>query len=716
MNRTFSKYIIQIAGVLLLAFLLHTKLYSQISAGGKPLNISSGAIMLNSSFQEKITMPEINFTKKSNELRQDSLFKSLKFGHTFEVNLNPNNSGRTYQTNFFKIWQVEIESKNAYSINLVFNKYHLPKGARLFVYNEDQTQILGAFTARNNKESEQLAIYPLAGEKVFVQYEEPLDANFKGEISIGKVVHAYVDVLHEKNLFYPRRTSGSCNVDVQCETESALEKQKRATCRVFVVDELGTATLINNANNDGTPYLVSAYHVFDNMSNSQYAIFSFNYESPNCTGIEGSDLQTISGAKSVAGRSETDMILLQLSEMPPASFRPYYAGWDATQTSPENCYCIHHPNGDTKKISHDKGICSIGDFNTMNLKNGFWKVGNWEIGTTEFGSSGASLFNNEGRVVGTLSGGTASCESLTADVFARFDLMYDHYSLANSQLKYWLNPNSLDLEFIDGYDPYLENEQNCETFSNFDAGNQLNNHSLLTSNNNVGITEIASKFNQISSGILNGISIGINDLTINSLNPSVKLKIYETNLDDQHLIYEQAIRLEDLLKHALNYIPLENHVAIENEFYVGFELLNSSDTISFYYSKPIPDSIDNSFYLKQNSQWKSSNSFFTNDSISNLLVEVNVCDYQLANATAEHQQPINANLYPNPAKETVTIFVKSTDDFSVNVYNRIGIEVKSVKSMNASNNSLSIIDLEKGIYLVKIIQKEKTETLKLIKQ
>ena len=47
----------------------------------------------------------------------------------------------------------------------------------------------------------------------------------------------------------------------------------------------------------------------------------------------------------------TDMALLELTEIPPIYYRPYYAGWNATTSSSGTYACIQHPGGATKRFS-----------------------------------------------------------------------------------------------------------------------------------------------------------------------------------------------------------------------------------------------------------------------------------------------------------------------------------------------------------------------------
>lgn len=71
----------------------------------------------------------------------------------------------------------------------------------------------------------------------------------------------------------------------------------------------------------------------------------------------------------------------------------------------------------------------------------------------------------------------------------------------------------------------------------------------------------------------------------------------------------------------------------------------------------------------------------------------------------------NTSIYPNPA--TNNLFINSPVNSSINLFNILGKNVKSV--INTSGNlKLNTSDLSKGIYLVKINSENKTKTSKLL--
>ena len=70
-------------------------------------------------------------------------------------------------------------------------------------------------------------------------------------------------------------------------------------------------------------------------------------------------------------------------------------------------------------------------------------------------------------------------------------------------------------------------------------------------------------------------------------------------------------------------------------------------------------------------------------------------------------------IYPNPANGN-TIYIKTTNNTDVNIYNVLGKMVKSIE-ITAQKNNIDISNLSKGIYIVKMTVDNISLTKKLIK-
>ncbi|MEM6699225.1 MAG: hypothetical protein AAF599_12555, partial [Bacteroidota bacterium] len=118
-----------------------------------------------------------------------------RFGKRFNVDLNLDNSGRWDNLpNGGRIWRLAIESQNAISLNFTYSDFFIPKGAQMFIFTEDFTQILGAFSAANNKPDGKFATNLIFDQKIIIGYYEPRAVRGQGRIAIDGVVHGYRNI------------------------------------------------------------------------------------------------------------------------------------------------------------------------------------------------------------------------------------------------------------------------------------------------------------------------------------------------------------------------------------------------------------------------------------------------------------------------------------------------------------------------------------------
>ena len=419
---------------LIITLFLISNIYSQVSINGTPKSV----IWDMNNEITNITLPEVDHDfLQLQDLEEKDKNVPYRFGNPFDVNFNLNNSGTWENIDNGRLWRLSITSKNAYSINLLYDKFVIPDGAELYVYDKDKSTILGAFTNLNNKSYETFATSPTKGDVTIIEYFEPYNVEFNGTIQIGRVVHAYKDV------FYPEESrdygdSGSCNNNVNCPEFIDWEAEVRSVAMILSGGgfRLCTGSLVNNVRQDLTPYFLTANHCLGGESNW---IFMFNYESSGCNNQNGPTFMTVQGSTLLDNSASSDYAILRLEEEIPDTYEVHYAGWDASGTTPSTPVGIHHPSGDIKKISFD--------YNNASNAGNYWDVNNWEDGTTEPGSSGSPLFDgNTHRIVGQLYGGTASCTSITYDTYGKVSSSW------NLGLKDYLDPDNTGTTILDGMD------------------------------------------------------------------------------------------------------------------------------------------------------------------------------------------------------------------------------------------------------------------------
>ncbi len=452
--------------IIFLFIIFPFSLKSQISIGGIPPGF---AYDLNKSLIQTINIEKPDVAKL---LLEDEISgkkgEAYRMGILLPVDKGIHNSGTwTRMSNGDKIWQLRITSKDALATGFYFDNFHLPAGSRLYVYNDEKTNLIGAFTDKNNHTNGYFATSLIAGDAAILEYFEPFVVKDTVILNISEINYAYrgVNIIStDKNGF---GSSGSCEVNANCSEGNDWKLQKGGVVRINI--RVGSSTswctgaLVNNTLNDFKPYMLTADHCGHNASaaNISQWIFYFNYESDVCSNptAEGTlSSHSMTGAVKVAsggnsGNTGSDFYLVLLNNEVPKSYNPYFQGWDRSGNASASGVSIHHPEGDIKKISTYNTPLVSSAYNTV---FSHWKVV-WNAtanghGVTEPGSSGSPIFNASGRLVGTLTGGTSSCSFLSdPDFYGKFDWHWDkNGSTPAEHLKEWLDPGASNVMQLEG--------------------------------------------------------------------------------------------------------------------------------------------------------------------------------------------------------------------------------------------------------------------------
>lgn len=224
------------------------------------------------------------------------------------------------------VWQLEIHSPSALSLNLIFSEFQLPSGTEFFVSGTRHT--LGAFTAEiNNKPDKVFATAPVAGDRLLLEFFTPRrileQEGRRPLIQLSHVIHGYKPMLlaassnsmnqgfrtkdgsivpmkphgprrqglhlqyddnneSESSPLPPRAMSGKCNIDVACH-QTEYQDQSRSV-GVILSDynqKYCTGALINNARQDGRQLFLTVSR--RRHSHSHSPSFSPSVFLPSCT-------------------------------------------------------------------------------------------------------------------------------------------------------------------------------------------------------------------------------------------------------------------------------------------------------------------------------------------------------------------------------------------------------------------------------------------------
>ena len=698
---------------------------SQLSYGGKPASFISETSVTN--------LPSIPV--ETNALSTENLYRvtPLEFAHSFRVNYSCDKDGEWFSLpNGGRLWRMRIKSEGAFSLNIIFDKLNIPEGGNLFLYSPDRSTVLGAFTHLNNKSSGIFAVAPLPGDEIIIEYIEESAVAAEPVIEIGSVNHDYLGVFgylssNIKSGWFG--DSGDCNVNVNC-SDDTPDTISQSVCKIIVDGTmLCTGTLINNTRNDGTPFFLTAAHCLTKANSDRSIVFYFNYETPLCIPfVEGSKNQTLTGSTLKAQVDTLDFALVEIDNMPPATYRPYWVGWNRSVAPTSPFVTIHHPQGDVKKISLENDAIIATTFNAQSVggdqfvKDAHWWVKTWESGTTEGGSSGGGLFDTNAKLVGTLSGGEASCSNSVNDYFARLNKMWDFLPESDQQVAYWLDPDKTDVSEIKGFDYYSNKAQVLSHLSKTDTIKLLEGNGLTgywSGHNSLGITEYAEYYPDVQSATIEGVYLVFGQRLIGA-NNSVKLKLWSGSYSGPDaLLAEKTFAVSSLAKNREHLLSFNQPVNVSGSFFAGIEIeygASQTDTVALYQIESKIGTTNEYGFLFDGNSWKRLSEVHPNGVKGNYWIDILASDVTFTSDDDSVYSDDNLIIYPNPVVNGVLYFnVDNKDLRYVEIYSVNGKQLLH-QSFNAGvrNGHIDIPQLSSGIYIARFVFGDKTISKKVV--
>jgi hypothetical protein len=537
--------------VLSVFFCFGNSLYSQISEGGRPISFvtNNNRASIFDAGHEVLNLAEPNLTYlRIDDVENDNLGRPYRVGVNIPVNKTPENAGKwSTLSDGTRVWQLSITSKNAMALGLYFaEEVVIPTGGKLFVYNKNKTQVLGAYTANTPRFQ---AMEMVEGDYLTLEYIASPQTIASPTIEINNVAYFYRGVEDHVNKFkkaeFLEKAEG-CQIDVACTPErNGWENQINSVVHYTFTEGqylyVCSGATINNTALDCKPYILTAWHCGEPNANSNIStwVWYWNYQKASCEpNNNGTDpnkgTQTMTGGtvrassgngtlnnppenNQVAG---SDFYLVELSSAIPANYNAYLAGWNRTNTAATSGVGIHHPAGSAKKISTYTSSLVSTTYNG-GASNAHWRVV-WATttnghGVTEGGSSGSPIFNPAGLIVGQLSGGLSACTNGGAgpgtgpgqpDLYGKMFTNWDLSGTGNTaRLQPWLDPTNSGVTTLSGtYQPCTAQEpvgpctatsSGCDEF--------IQNVTLGTINNTTACTNYGD-YTSLSTSLIKGDS------------------------------------------------------------------------------------------------------------------------------------------------------------------------------------------------------------------
>lgn len=369
-------------------------------------------------------LPQVDIGTLMKEDFQQQEDKTLphRFAHTLDADHGFDQSGKWIQlSNGNRIWFQGFYAQNAQGIGFILDDISIPEGAKLFVYNETRSDVLGAFTDSHNPSAGRMIMPYIEGQKIIIEYFEPAAVRGEGRLSISGANYVYnaPDSIEQDNI-----ADASCQINVQCSDAREWHVSENAAVRITCDNgtRWSSGVLINNSGHKSVPYVITSSDAM--MGSPAMMSFTFQYESSDCNTQAMRPKQFISGASVVATDASTGLVLLKLNKAPDPIWDIFYAGWNRSGIIPLEAGCVHHPAGDVKKCA-----ITTGDLITESIwhSEDAWMINRWDLGATDRGSVGAPVFDKTGLVVGFLAGGYSECQASREDFVVKFKDAWDSF-------------------------------------------------------------------------------------------------------------------------------------------------------------------------------------------------------------------------------------------------------------------------------------------------
>jgi subtilisin-like proprotein convertase family protein len=445
--------------------LLLFALVASVTAFAQSQNIQIAPTNLPLNHVERIVLPTLdNKTLQQAELdrRRAQPNTAPRFATALPLTLTPFTNG-TWETlpDGRLAWRLRLHSKNAFSLNLGFSQYQMPRGGSLLLYSPDQSQILGPFTPSDNEAHEQLWTPMIDGDEIILEVQLPAEEKTNLKLQLRTVNHDFMNF---------SAMAGACHLDVVCGAANGwgiLDRYREVIQSVAAYGFEGTAfctgVLVNNSQNDCKPYFMTANHCGVTAENAPSVVVFWNYENSTCRDMrgpvggslgDGNQNTYNTGAVFRAAYALTDVTLIELDDPIADTAEYFFAGWNIGADLPKDTVAlIHHPSGEEKRASFSFGGVYTGAWGNGNdsVPDGdYLIIPKYNIGSSESGSSGAPLFNKNQQVIGQLRGGSANCNREGFDAFGWIRQSWEGGGTPGTRLRDWLDPANSGVVQING--------------------------------------------------------------------------------------------------------------------------------------------------------------------------------------------------------------------------------------------------------------------------
>lgn len=411
-------------------------------------------------------MPSFDLAALQREdAKKDSMGGFFRFGKGFDVGYTLAD-GQWENVEGGRLWTMTFASANALSLNFVFNDFHLPEGAELYVENEDKTVAYGPVTKEATTENGVFLTDLIPGEQATIYLFEPSWCEGQSSLTIRRVVHGYRSTqTAELARKAASNTRTTYDLNIACYPDYEKEADGIGAILTSSGTTLGSGALMMSTDFSFKPYFLTVYDFVDQnedgiitdeeRSVAENSAFKFRYRAVECGDDETTVSTTYNHAQVRAAWMDTMYALVELSGN--VRNNPYltWLGWNYESIAPGSATCLYYPSYYPESIFFDYSVEAF-DSPHYILGNKGW-VGNVDYGALRVSAIGAPLLDQNNRVIGQICGTAISSDDFTPDLYIAGKLSYSWYGAYTdaTQLQHWLDPNLRGWTIMNSYRPMI---------------------------------------------------------------------------------------------------------------------------------------------------------------------------------------------------------------------------------------------------------------------
>jgi hypothetical protein len=319
-------------------------------------------------------------------------------------------------------WRGSVQAEGAKRVRVRLDDVSLPAGARLWVYGAT-----GAATSIDVIKGKTIWTPSVAGDIATIEVDAPQGTSFR--------IGAIADMRNPAEVIANDTT---CIEDASCHNADARLGRAIAFYDFIAGTRLLSCTggLVNNAEQDGAPYFLTANHCVKSQQQADTLEAFWDYRSANCNAAVPSydAFPRTLGATLLVTSTPSDVTLLRLHAIPP---NRTFLGWD-TRVLPHDTplYHLSHPNGAAQRYSSSMVDANFAGCSSSTRPQFIYSRP--VVGATDVGSSGAPLLYGAGYIVGQLKSGCGpepgnACNRANRDVDGAFAVSF-------AQVRAYLDP------------------------------------------------------------------------------------------------------------------------------------------------------------------------------------------------------------------------------------------------------------------------------------